>query len=111
MKDKSQYILCLITIPKPTRYGRDDEELLGLRFCNEVVVAADQIHPPPDREEIKKEQKIADDSDENTLKKSNSDTKSSPKLIEASVKPTNQRVHPTVNFECNYYDIKFIFKY
>ena len=40
-----------------TRYGRDDEELLGLRFCNEVVVAADQIHPPPDREDPKKDPK------------------------------------------------------
>lgn len=27
------------------RYGREDEELMGLRFCNEVVVAAEQIHP------------------------------------------------------------------
>ncbi len=27
------------------RYGREDEELMGLRFCNEVVVAAEQIYP------------------------------------------------------------------
>ena len=84
-----------------TRYGRDDEELLGLRFCNEVVVAADQIHPPPDREEIKKASKSTDDSDENAFNKSNSEAKSSPKITESSVKPTNQRVHPTVNHKFN----------
>ena len=27
------------------RYGREDEELMGLRFCNEVVIAAEQIYP------------------------------------------------------------------
>ena len=27
------------------RYGREDEELMGLRFCNEIVVAAEQIYP------------------------------------------------------------------
>jgi hypothetical protein len=25
------------------RYGREDEELMGLRFCNEVVIAAEQV--------------------------------------------------------------------
>jgi hypothetical protein len=29
------------------RYGREDEELMGLRFCNEVVIAAEQIYPTP----------------------------------------------------------------
>jgi len=27
------------------RYGREDEELMGLRFCNEVIVAGEQIFP------------------------------------------------------------------
>ena len=30
-----------------SRYGREDEELMGLRFCNEVIVAAEQIYPTP----------------------------------------------------------------
>jgi len=30
------------------RYGREDEELMGLRFCNEIVVAADQVYPQMD---------------------------------------------------------------
>ncbi len=31
----------------PSRYGREDEELMGLRFCNEIVIAAEQLHPSP----------------------------------------------------------------
>ena len=27
------------------RYGREDEELMGLRFCNEIVISAEQIYP------------------------------------------------------------------
>ena len=84
------------------RYGRDDEELLGLRFCNEVVVAADQIHPPPDREDLKKDNKTTDDSnkaDDNAFKPSGMDAETIPKIKESSVKPTNQRVHPTVSFQ------------
>ena len=92
------------------RYGRDDEELLGLRFCNEVVVAADQIHPPPDRKEIKDDSssklnkpedkwKVAGPSvhlsKEETSTKGEVFIKNSHKL-ESSVKPTNQKVHPTV---------------
>ena len=82
-----------------TRYGRDDEELLGLRFCNEVVVAADQIHPPLDREDPKKDPKATEESnksDEKAFKTSSLDTESCQTLKESSVKPTNQRVHPTV---------------
>ena len=26
-----------------SRYGREDEELMGLRFCNEVIVAGTKI--------------------------------------------------------------------
>ena len=33
--------------PFSSRYGRDDEELLGIRFCNEVVVASQQLSPAP----------------------------------------------------------------
>ena len=82
------------------RYGRDDEELLGLRFCNEVVVAADQIHPPPDREDPKKDPNTTDESNksnEKAFKTSSLDTESCQTLKESSVKPTNQRVHPTVS--------------
>ena len=28
-----------------SRYGREDEELMGLRFCNEILMAAEQIYP------------------------------------------------------------------
>ncbi len=28
------------------RYGREDEEVLGLRFCNEAVLALKQLWPP-----------------------------------------------------------------
>ena len=35
------------------RYGREDEELMGLRFCNEVIVAGEQIFPTPMDETLK----------------------------------------------------------
>ncbi len=38
------YVRCFIL---PSRYGREDEELMGLRFCNEIVIAAEQLHPSP----------------------------------------------------------------
>jgi len=28
------------------RYGREDEEVLGLRFCNEAILALRQLWPP-----------------------------------------------------------------
>ena len=28
----------------PFRYGREDEELMGLRFCNEVVIASQHLN-------------------------------------------------------------------
>jgi hypothetical protein len=31
------------------RYGREDEELMGLRFCNEVVIAAEQVKTSSNR--------------------------------------------------------------
>ena len=55
------------------RYGREDEELMGLRFCNEVVVAAEQIYPTPLDEEIKRKKSIKDKSTENSEKSSASD--------------------------------------
>ena len=54
------------------RYGREDEELMGLRFCNEVVVAAEQIYPTPLDEEIKKKKSTKDKSTENSEKSSES---------------------------------------
>jgi len=29
------------------RYGREDEELMGLRFSNEIILATEQIFPTP----------------------------------------------------------------
>ena len=84
------------------RYGRDDEELLGLRFCNEVVVAADQIYPPPSDQEIELSSNTSSNKDSSKYKgiaktdgKKDSSSTDVHK-IESSVKPTNQKVHPTV---------------
>ena len=27
------------------RYGREDEELMGLQFCNEMIIVTHQIYP------------------------------------------------------------------
>ena len=27
------------------RYGREDEELMGLQFCNEMIIANQRIYP------------------------------------------------------------------
>ncbi len=32
------------------RYGREDEEVLGLRFCNEAILALKQLWPPLGRD-------------------------------------------------------------
>lgn len=29
------------------RYGREDEEVMGLKFCNEAVMCLAQLYPPP----------------------------------------------------------------
>lgn len=29
------------------RYGREDEEVMGLKFCNEAVIALKQLWPKP----------------------------------------------------------------
>lgn len=29
----------------PHRYGREDEEVMGLKFCNEAIIALQQIWP------------------------------------------------------------------
>ena len=86
------------------RYGRDDEELLGLRFCNEVVVAADQIYPPPSDRKENKESTMKDTTEEDIKRKNieqiNKKGENSNIIIqkiESSVKPTNQKVHPTVS--------------
>ncbi|XP_030764416.1 arrestin homolog [Sitophilus oryzae] len=31
------------------RYGREDEEVMGLKFCNEAVMCLTQLYPPPTR--------------------------------------------------------------
>lgn len=28
------------------RYGREDEEVMGLKFCNEAVMCLAQLYPP-----------------------------------------------------------------
>lgn len=33
------------------RYGREDEEVMGLKFCNEAIIALKQIWPPPEDQE------------------------------------------------------------
>lgn len=38
MHEYNQSILC-------RRYGREDEEVMGLRFCNEAVMCLKQIYP------------------------------------------------------------------
>ena len=85
------------------RYGRDDEELLGLRFCNEVVIAADQIHPPPELQDNKEEEtkldknKPDDKCKPNDKGISNADfPERSTQKMGSSIKPPNQKVHPTV---------------
>ncbi|GAB0099206.1 uncharacterized protein DMENIID0001_150540 [Sergentomyia squamirostris] len=37
------------------RYGRDDEEVMGLRFCNEAIIALKQIYPKPETDGDHKE--------------------------------------------------------
>ena len=84
------------------RYGRDDEELLGLRFCNEVVIAADQIHPPPEPQDKEEENKLDKNKPDDKCKSndkgiSNADfPERSTQKMGSSIKPTNQKVHPTV---------------
>lgn len=34
------------------RYGREDEEVMGLKFCNEAVIALQQIWPLANNEDI-----------------------------------------------------------
>ncbi|XP_054270968.1 arrestin homolog isoform X2 [Macrosteles quadrilineatus] len=31
------------------RYGREDEEVMGLKFCNEAIMCLAQLHPPHER--------------------------------------------------------------
>ncbi|XP_059621018.1 arrestin homolog isoform X2 [Phlebotomus argentipes] len=38
------------------RYGREDEEVMGLKFCNEAVIALKQIWPQPEGTSTKKEE-------------------------------------------------------
>jgi hypothetical protein len=34
----------------PLRYGREDEEVMGLKFCNEAIIALQQIWPKIDEQ-------------------------------------------------------------
>ncbi|XP_076259254.1 phosrestin-2 isoform X2 [Rhynchophorus ferrugineus] len=34
------------------RYGREDEEVMGLKFCNEAVMCLTQLYPPPQGQPI-----------------------------------------------------------
>lgn len=31
------------------RYGREDEEVMGLKFCNEAIMCLAQLYPPHER--------------------------------------------------------------
>ena len=36
------------------RYGREDEEVMGLKFCNEAIMCLSQLYPPyPDNDLVK----------------------------------------------------------
>ncbi len=51
MKVHGKSYVAVLWVILPFRYGREDEELMGLRFCNEIVIAAEQLHPSPPRAE------------------------------------------------------------
>lgn len=42
------FCFCLYAIQ--FRYGREDEEVMGLKFCNEAIIALKQIWPAVDDE-------------------------------------------------------------
>ena len=66
------------------------------------MVAADQIHPPPDRPETKEPPNTNTTKDDNKCQNTGKvlvkcDTPNLSTQTESSVKPTNQKVHPTVS--------------
>ncbi|XP_021949507.2 phosrestin-2-like [Folsomia candida] len=48
------------------RYGREDEEVLGLRFCNEAILALKQLWPPVSASENPENHSVQDEDDELT---------------------------------------------
>lgn len=40
-----------LTLPTLARYGREDEEVMGLKFCNEAIIALKQIWPTSNEKE------------------------------------------------------------
>jgi len=41
-----QFIKVFGQITLTFRYGREDEEVMGLKFCNEAIMCLAQIYPP-----------------------------------------------------------------
>ena len=39
----SKYLLSVLQVSLELRYGREDEELMGLQFCNEMILATVSI--------------------------------------------------------------------
>ncbi|KAK6620735.1 hypothetical protein RUM43_011030 [Polyplax serrata] len=45
LEDKKVYGQITLTF----RYGREDEEVMGLKFCNEAIMCLAQLYPPHER--------------------------------------------------------------
>jgi hypothetical protein len=54
-ESNQSYILCMRVYPLAFipfyRYGREDEEVMGLKFCNEAIIALQQIWPKVETEQ------------------------------------------------------------
>ena len=37
----------VVQVALELRYGREDEELMGLQFCNEMILASETLLPEP----------------------------------------------------------------
>ncbi|XP_070500300.1 phosrestin-2 [Chironomus tepperi] len=49
VNDSNQKVYCQLTLT--FRYGREDEEVMGLKFCNEAIIALQQIWPKNESEQ------------------------------------------------------------
>ncbi|CRL02050.1 CLUMA_CG015119, isoform A [Clunio marinus] len=47
--ESNQKVYCQLTLT--FRYGREDEEVMGLKFCNEAIIALQQVWPKIDTEQ------------------------------------------------------------
>ena len=84
---------------------------MGLRFCNEVVVAAEQIYPTPLDEEIKKKKSTKEKSTENSEKSSETDqSNTGPTTTEnaANGEPSKERRNSTLVNNQGFVAVPFI---